>query len=520
MKLSAANLAGQISSISQVLVKVMGNAQGFLGAVEGFAGDQSLTGEGYDSAKSYFTEKYQPLIRGLLLAVRSMSLANIQCEAHLAEVGGEDLVIDTDLLCDQISRLRQLVSFMESELNAANLIQSQWIIQSMNENIAKLESKIQKVYDFHNATGNLYDDAELCLSHVGSGLAEISSSCYYDKKSRTFHYPKNSSWSASLNEYWEQYQESLEDVDYQELNTWYWNRDDGYFDGLWWQDEKKLTEAIAMLEYEALCIGELDLLKLDMAYGAYDTNNRMFALQALVNAQREGSYTSGTITALEDNFTRDNRSYGDQKHKLSYQDIQYLKKQHDGILFKEGGYWLEQGWGDVIMGAAVLGSAVAVRGVQKYDAKKASSATEAGGVKTSGNGKYNVSKGPKIKDAKVKGAGGVDIVDDVANNITKANPDNAKVHTGQQDKHIPGTNNYNQEIAKGKYRSILSENPQQLLDDYAGTGQSIGTTKERVDFGKVIGKYYDEATGTYTETTKGIIHYNSKGKAHIIPARP
>jgi len=74
-----------------------------------------------------------------------MSLANIQCEAHLAEVGGEDLVIDTDLLCDQISRLRQLVSFMESELNAANLIQSQWIIQSMNENIAKLESKIQNL---------------------------------------------------------------------------------------------------------------------------------------------------------------------------------------------------------------------------------------------------------------------------------------------------------------------------------------------------------------------------------------
>jgi len=49
-------------------------------------------------------------------------------------------------------------------------------------------------------------------------------------------------------------------------------------------------------------------------------------------------------------------------------------------LFKEEGYWLEQGWGDVIMGAAVLGSAVAVRGVQKYDAKKASSAAGAGGA--------------------------------------------------------------------------------------------------------------------------------------------
>jgi len=49
-------------------------------------------------------------------------------------------------------------------------------------------------------------------------------------------------------------------------------------------------------------------------------------------------------------------------------------------LFKEEGYWLEQGWGDVIMGAAVLGSAVTVRGIQKYDAGKVSSDTEASGV--------------------------------------------------------------------------------------------------------------------------------------------
>ncbi|WP_250228388.1 polymorphic toxin type 50 domain-containing protein [Anaeropeptidivorans aminofermentans] len=103
---------------------------------------------------------------------------------------------------------------------------------------------------------------------------------------------------------------------------------------------------------------------------------------------------------------------------------------------------------------------------------------------------------------------------------SKANPNGIKVNKGQQDKHIPGTNNYNQEVAKGKPRSILSENPQQLLDDYAGTGQLVGATKERIDFGKMIGQYYDEATGTYTDTTKGIIHYDSKGQAHIVPARP
>lgn len=116
-----------------------------------------------------------------------------------------------------------------------------------------------------------------------------------------------------------------------------------------------------------------------------------------------------------------------------------------------------------------------------------------------------------------QGASGAD---DVAKSTPKPNPNNTKVQTGQQDKYIPGTNNYNQEIAKGKYRSTLTENPQQLLDDFAGTGQKIGTSKEIIDFGKVIGQYYDEVSGTYTETTKGIIHYNSKGQAHIVPARP
>jgi hypothetical protein len=48
----------------------------------------------------------------------------------------------------------------------------------------------------------------------------------------------------------------------------------------------------------------------------------------------------------------------------------------------------------------------------------------------------------------------------------------------------------------------------------------IGTNKERVDFGKTIGQYYDTETGTFTDTTKGIIHYDSKGQAHIVPARP
>ena len=94
------------------------------------------------------------------------------------------------------------------------------------------------------------------------------------------------------------------------------------------------------------------------------------------------------------------------------------------------------------------------------------------------------------------------------------------IHQGQQDKHIVGTNNYNQELAMGRQRSILTENPHQLLNDFSGTGVPIGDNKEWVNFGRVIGQYLDQGTGALVDTTKGIIHYNSSGGAHIVPAHP
>ena len=47
-----------------------------------------------------------------------------------------------------------------------------------------------------------------------------------------------------------------------------------------------------------------------------------------------------------------------------------------------------------------------------------------------------------------------------------------------------------------------------MLDKFAGKGQLLPNgKKERVDFGKPIGKYYDRDTGEYIETTRGMIHY-------------
>lgn len=90
------------------------------------------------------------------------------------------------------------------------------------------------------------------------------------------------------------------------------------------------------------------------------------------------------------------------------------------------------------------------------------------------------------------------------------------VHKGRQDKHIVGSNNYT------PGRSVFSGTQKQaetLIKQHSGTGQMLGTNRERVDFGKNIGYYVDPSTKEKLPTTMGIIHYSKDG-AHIVPARP
>lgn len=103
---------------------------------------------------------------------------------------------------------------------------------------------------------------------------------------------------------------------------------------------------------------------------------------------------------------------------------------------------------------------------------------------------------------------------------TKGSRANSKIHEGKQNKHLEGTNNYKQQIANEKNPSILTENADKLLKEGAGKGRMTTHNKESVDFGRIIGKYYDSDTKIYYGTTRATIHYDSQGNAHIVPARP
>lgn len=94
-----------------------------------------------------------------------------------------------------------------------------------------------------------------------------------------------------------------------------------------------------------------------------------------------------------------------------------------------------------------------------------------------------------------------------------------KINVKKQNRHIPGTREY----IDGK--SILSVDAQELINQYAGTGDILISSsgklinRERVSAKEVIGIYKSEDGKIELETKNFTIHYSKNGP-HIIPARP
>ena len=146
-------------------------------------------------------------------------------------------------------------------------------------------------------------------------------------------------------------------VNYKELNKDYWNRTDGYFDGLWWQDENKLREAAAVIRSEIRYTGSYQL-NTNLGYKSWSSdpkeiNKRMIAIQALSNTSRTGYYDEGTLAAIETHMALYDMDFSN--HTLDEKKLDVIIERYGEILFKDSGNKLESGWGDVIDGVMLLG---------------------------------------------------------------------------------------------------------------------------------------------------------------------
>lgn len=95
---------------------------------------------------------------------------------------------------------------------------------------------------------------------------------------------------------------------------------------------------------------------------------------------------------------------------------------------------------------------------------------------------------------------------------------NLDVLEGKQGKHILGHNNY---IEGRSYLTISSTEVQELVNEYAGTGEILRdrnnkwTNKELIDIGKNVGMSLS-LNGESTPTSRVIIHYSKNG-THMVP---
>ena len=104
--------------------------------------------------------------------------------------------------------------------------------------------------------------------------------------------------------------------------------------------------------------------------------------------------------------------------------------------------------------------------------------------------------------------------------INKPQSEKVTLHEGKQGKHVVGHNNY----IEGR-SEVDMQTAGNILNDFQDTGTKFENngkiTKEVVDtHGKYVGIFVDEDTGQRSITSRFTIHYDSKGKAHVVPANP
>lgn len=90
------------------------------------------------------------------------------------------------------------------------------------------------------------------------------------------------------------------------------------------------------------------------------------------------------------------------------------------------------------------------------------------------------------------------------------------IHFGKQAKHLSGQPNH--DPSKSTITVPIQE-LQHLVELMAGTGHWVGTHKEMIDFGVVIGIYRKDKSENGHPTTRGTIHYSKTG-THVVPATP
>ncbi|MBC1362812.1 hypothetical protein HB797_00950 [Listeria welshimeri] len=192
-------------------------------AIAQFALEDSLQGKTYDSAKNYLTTTFIPLANGIILICESLEKAAKSFpKSYRNEVDG--ISLQEEILRNQINRLTILAQNIENIENALKATPLSPLLKHFSETLQNSKQEVQKqlvkLLSFDPVSGQLFIEVEGLIDNVERGLKEVNSGKSFNASTGTFStMGLNMDWIKPINQQWEIYAESKEQLDTFEIKV-------------------------------------------------------------------------------------------------------------------------------------------------------------------------------------------------------------------------------------------------------------------------------------------------------------
>ncbi|MBC2095858.1 hypothetical protein HCJ53_06080 [Listeria welshimeri] len=192
-------------------------------AIAQFALEDSLQGKTYDSAKNYLTTTFIPLANGIILICESLEKAAKSFpKSYRNEVDG--ISLQEEILRNQINRLTILAQNIENIENALKATPLSPLLKHFSETLQNSKQEVQKqlvkLLSFDPVSGQLFIEVEGLIDNVERGLKEVNSGKSFNASTGTFStMGLNMDWIKPINQQWEIYAESNEQLDTFEIKV-------------------------------------------------------------------------------------------------------------------------------------------------------------------------------------------------------------------------------------------------------------------------------------------------------------
>ncbi|MBC1606341.1 hypothetical protein HCJ12_00885 [Listeria welshimeri] len=192
-------------------------------AIAQFALEDSLQGKTYDSAKNYLTTTFIPLANGIILICESLEKAAKSFpKSYRNEVDG--ISLQEEILRNQINRLTILAQNIENIENSLKATPLSPLLKHFSETLQNSKQEVQKqlvkLLSFDPVSGQLFIEVEGLIDNVERGLKEVNSGKSFNASTGTFStMGLNMDWIKPINQQWEIYAESKEQLDTFEIKV-------------------------------------------------------------------------------------------------------------------------------------------------------------------------------------------------------------------------------------------------------------------------------------------------------------